>query len=69
MGFIQAVAQQLVITGLLLGVAKRSGVISVHPRSISHETGRRAFMLWVGCSDSIVGQVDSLWHGFKNSLK
>lgn len=42
MGFVSSVAQQIVITGVLIGVARRAGLITVNPRVIKGETTRKA---------------------------
>ena len=43
MGFVSSLTTQIVITGVLIGVARRVGLITVNPRVIKSETGRKAF--------------------------
>ena len=43
MGFVSSVTTQIVITGVLIGVARRVGLISINPRVIKSETTRKAF--------------------------
>lgn len=43
MGFVSSLAQQIVITGVLIGVARRVGLITINPRVIKGDTTRKAF--------------------------
>ena len=43
MGLVSSLTTQIVVTGVLIGVARRVGLISVNPRVIKSETARKAF--------------------------
>ena len=47
MGILSQIASQVVITGVLIGVARRAGVITLNPRAIKGETARKAFEVYV----------------------
>ena len=51
MGILSQIASQVVITGVLIGVARRAGVITVNPRALKGDTARKALEVYVSTAD------------------
>ena len=66
---IGTVCTQIVVTGLLLGVARRVGLVSVHPKVVRGSTARKALDVFVSTSDYVVLQAELLLKSSVKALK
>ena len=69
MGFVSTLATQIVITGVLIGVARRVGLITVNPRVLKGDTTRKAFEVYVSTGDYIVEKAESLVRSGAKAIK
>ena len=60
MGILSQIASQVVITGVLIGVARRAGVITLNPRAIKGETARKAFEVYVSTAEWAVKKAEDV---------
>ena len=63
---IGSVVTQIIVTGLLLGIARRVGVVTVHPKALKTPTARKALEVFVSTGDYVVQQTEQL---VRNSVK
>ena len=68
MGFLSQIASQVVITGVLIGVARRAGVITLNPRAIKSETARKAFEVYVSTAEWAVKKAEDVLLSSAKSL-
>ena len=68
MGILSQIASQVVITGVLIGVARRAGVITLNPRAIKGETARKAFEVYVSTAEWAVKKAEDVLLSSAKSL-
>ena len=68
MGLLSQIASQVVITGVLIGVARRAGVITLNPRAIKGETTRKAFEVYVSTAEWAVKKAEDVLLSSAKSL-
>jgi|MDSW01.3.fsa_nt_gb hypothetical protein len=54
------VVSQAVFLGAFVGLSKRAGLISVHPRAIKNDFARSSFEFFVNTSEWAIGSAESL---------
>ena len=68
MGILSQIASQVVITGVLIGVARRAGVITVNPRALKGDTARKALEVYVSTADWAVRKAEDVLLSTAKSL-
>jgi len=69
MGLVTSLTTQIVLTGVLIGVGRRVGLVTLHPKIIKNDTARQAFEVYVTTSDYLIAQAESIIKSGAKALK